>query len=123
MSMAQYEQRRSHLWKEAYKNDPAFPQGESPAAKVISFFCKKGHGDPIVDITKCTPKIVDYEIVVDIEYLRDRLDHTIKYKKKWNNHTIYTLGALQEYLDMCDRGGYKKCLISKTEFASIAGKK
>jgi hypothetical protein len=123
MSMAQYEERRENLWKEAYKNDPAFYHGESPAASVISFFCKRRESDPIVDITKCTPKVVDYEIVVDIEYLRARLNHTIKYKKKWNDHTIYTLGALQEYLDMCDAGNYKKGIISKTEFASIAGKK
>ena len=123
MSMTQYEQRRENLWREAYARDPAFPHGDSPIASVVSFFCKRREGDPIVDITKYTPKVVDYEIVVDIDYLRVRLNHTIKYKKKWNDYTIYTLGALQEYLDMCDRGGYKKGIISKAEFASIAVKK
>lgn len=121
--MKGYESRRENLWKDAYKNDPAFSQEESPIASVINFFCKRREGDPEVDLSKSTPKEINYEIVIDTEYLRVRLDHTIRYKKKWNDHTIYTLGALQEYLDMCMIGGYKKCIISKLEFASIAENK
>lgn len=124
MSMEQYEERRKTLYKTAFSTDPVFEYGNYPfSSKVISFFSKRRSDDPVIDVTKCTPKVVNYEILVDTEYLRDRLNHTIKFKKKWTEYTIYTLSALQEYLDMCDAGGYKKCILSKAEFATIADNK
>lgn len=60
---------------------------------------------------------------MDVSAVRERLEHTIRYKKKWNNYNTYVLAALSQYVDYCEQGGYTKCILSKTEFANIAAKK
>lgn len=124
MSMAKYEDRRENLWKEAYKNDPAFEHGDSPAAKVISFFCKRRANEPEVDITKQTIKSVDFSIVCDVEWVSFHLNRTLKYKRKWYGDVdIYKFVALQNYVDQCTDGNFSKCLLSKQEYMSIKPKK
>tara|TARA_R110000850_G_scaffold107837_2_gene219640 strand:- start:1916 stop:2293 length:378 start_codon:yes stop_codon:yes gene_type:complete len=124
MSMLQYEKFRDEGWK-SYFSDPAFEHGDTPKADVISYFCKRKEGEVEVDITKKPiEKIVDFEILVDVEYVKVNLNRTLRYKKKWyGEQDTYKFVALQNYLDQCLSGGYKKCLLSKQEFAMIAPKK
>ena len=100
MSMGQYERYREDGWK-SYFSDPAFEHGDTPVASVISYFCKRKEGEPEVDITKKPiEKVIDYEILCDVEWVKVNLNKTLR-----------------------KGGGYKKCLLSKQEFAMIATKK
>ena len=122
MSMSRYETVRDDGWKLLWKDDRAFSQGEAPIAKpVISFFCKRKEGDPVVNINNTTPLTnnVEYDKVVDLDWVEERLNKTIQYKKKWNDYNIYQLAALQEYVDFAKNGGYSKIIISKQEMAAI----
>lgn len=114
--MKQYEYFRENGWK-SYFNDPFF-EGDAPTAKVISYFTK---GDRYKDAVPI--KEVEYDLIVEATWFKERLNHTIKYKRKWNDYDIYQLSALQEYLNQIECGNYKKALLSRGEFASIAGKK
>lgn len=121
--MLNYEYRRDNLWKEAYRNDPAFSYDDTPIADVVSFFCKRGKGVE-VDITKQTEKVIDFNIVVDVSWLEFHLDRTLRYKKKWyGDQDIYKFVVLQNYVDQCTNGDFSKCLLSKQEWASICPKK
>lgn len=124
MSMGQYERYREDGWK-SYFSDPAFEHGDTPVASVISYFCKRKEGEPEVDITKKPiEKVIDYEILCDVEWVKVNLNKTLRYKRKWyGEQDTYKFVALQNYLDQCIGGGYKKCLLSKQEFAMIATKK
>lgn len=119
MSMLGYEERRDHGWRTLYSNDPAFIHGESPTAKVISYFCKRKTNDPEINITKQTEKVIDFTITMDVSWVQFHTERTLKYKRKWNPYEEYKFIALINYLDQCISGGYKKCLISKQEYASI----
>lgn len=123
-AMDQYDDRAENLWKDAYKDDPAFAHGEAPAAKVISFFCKRKPNDPEVNTSKQTIKSVDFDILCNIGWCRFHLDRTLKYKRKWyGEQDIYKFVALQDYISQCENGNFSKCLLSKQEFASIAPKR
>jgi len=119
MSMDNYEKFREVGWK-CYFDDPAFEYGDTPIAKVHSFFCKRRANEPEVDITKQTVKSVDFDIVCDVEWCRFHLDRTLRYKKKWyGNQDIYKFVALQDYISQCENGNFSKCLLSKQEYMSI----
>ena len=125
MSMERYELIRDEGYKLLWKNDRAFEHGESPTAKVISFFCKRKHGDVEVNLKDTNKKEdISFEILIDLSTVKSRLDKTLRYKKKWyGDQDIYNFVALQNYVDQCESGGYSKCLISKKEFAMISPKK
>ena len=120
--MVQYESVRENGWRLLYKNDPAFEYNDIPVAKVISFFLKRRSNEAEVDLTKQTKILVDFEIKFDVSWLHHHLDHTIKYKRKWNDYNLALLGNLQHYLNQCVDGGYKKCILSKQEYMQIKAK-
>lgn len=118
--MNRYENFRENGWK-SFNDDPIF-QGDAPTAKVISYFVKRtriddnGGSDP--------PKEYDYDIVMSTEWLKERLDKTIQYTRKWNPSREYDLIVLQDYIyNQLIKGGYKKGLISKKEFAILSPNK
>ena len=121
--MKDYDNRAEVGWKTFYGADPAFEHGESPAAKVISFFCKRRANEPEVDITKQTVKSVDFDIVCDVEWVDHHLEHKLKYNRKWTDYNIYLLGNLYLYLQQALDGGYGKMILSKQEYMSIKPKK
>lgn len=117
--MNNYEDRRDNLWKDAFKNDKAFSHGESPTAKVISFFCKRKPDEEVVTGKVAKPKEVLYDRVVEVSWLEERLNKSIQYTRSWSDYKLYQLGALQEYLDYVKVGGYSKALISTQELAAL----
>lgn len=122
--MKDYDNRVEVGWRTFYGDDPAFEHGQSPAAKVISFFCKRRSNEPEVDITKQTIKSIDYSIICDVEWVEFHLNRTLKYKRKWyGDKDIYNFVALQNYVDQCTDGNFSKCLLSKQEYMSIKPKK
>lgn len=122
--MLTYEERRNNLWKDAYKDDPAFEAGNTPVAKVINFFCKRKSNEPEVDITTTTEKVIDFDIITEVHWVKFHLDRTLKYKRKWyGEQDLYKFVALQDYINQCESGGYSKCLLSKQEWAMIVPKK
>ena len=121
--MKDYDNRAEVGWRTFYGDDPAFEHGQSPAAKVVSFFCKRRANESEVDITKQTIKSVDFDIVCDVEYIAYHLDHKLKHTRKWNDYNLALLGNLQHYLNQCVDGGYGKMILSKQEWMAIKPKK
>lgn len=118
-----YDHRKANLWKEAYKNDPTFSYDNTPTAKVISFFSKRKANDPEINLTKeYIEKEVDFDIIVNVQWVQHHLDRKITYTRKWYDYNIYLLGGLQLYMDQCELGGYNKCLLSKAEYMAIKPK-
>lgn len=118
--MNKYESFRENGWK-CYNDAPCF-EGDAPVAKVLSYFVKRtriednGGVDP--------PKEYDYDIVKDTAWLKERLDKTIQYTRKWHPQREYNLIVLQDYIyNQLIGGGYKKGLISKKEFAILSPNK
>ncbi len=124
MSMQHYEERRGENegWK-IFNNDIHFPHGESPTAKMISFFKKRRSNEPVIDLTKQTKKIIDFSIMKDVSWLAYHLDRKLKYTRKWNDYSLAMAGNLQMYVDQCNAGRYKKCILSKQEWAFLQPKK
>lgn len=120
MILRKYEDFRENGWK-SYFNDVSFPDGDSPIAKVISYFQKRVRED---DNGGSYPeREVVYDLMVNADWLVYRFNHTMKYKRNWKDSDIYKFAALQMYVNEVVNGGYKKALITRTEFAMIAEKK
>lgn len=120
MILHKYEDFRENGWK-SYFNDIAFPDGDAPYAKVFSPFKKRVKED---DNGGSFPeKEVVYDLKVNADWLIFRFNHTMRYKRNWKESEIYKYAALQMYVDEVVNGGYKKALITRTEFAMIAEKK
>lgn len=114
--MKKYEHFREEGWRLAWRDHPFF-QGDSPVAKVVSPFSKRtvladNGGSPV-------PKEVVFSHVVKSDWLEERLNHTIRYTRKWNDYNIYQTSSLQLYLDEIKSGGYKFGLISGQEMALL----
>jgi hypothetical protein len=124
MSMDRYEYIRDNGWKDLYKNDRGFDHGNSPTAKVISFFCKRRANEVKVSVTKSTNKIIEFKIIKDVKWVSFHLDKTLKYKRKWyGEQDITKFAALSHYVDQCEGGGYNRCIISTQEYMMIKPKK
>lgn len=68
-----------------------------------------------------TPDFTIKMCVNDVEKL---LDNKIRYTKVWNDYKIYTLGALQTYIEDAKSQGCGHVILSSNEFAAISkGKK
>jgi hypothetical protein len=121
--MESYEERRETGWKTFYGGDPAFVHGESPAAKVISYFVKRKPNEPevnLVDDKEIVEKGVDYDLMVNVKWLDFNLKRVLRYKKKWYGDTdIYKYVVLVNYVDQCKKGKYTKCIISKQEYMLV----
>lgn len=118
--MKKYEEYREEGYK-SYFNDPFF-EGDAPCARVISFFQKRsnlscnGGIDP--------PKEQDYCIEKSTQWLKERLDKTYQYTRKWTPHKEYCLIVLTDYIEnQLIKGGYKKGLISGKEYAILTPNK
>lgn len=128
MSMEKYEHIREEGWKLLWKNDRAFEHGEAPTAKVISFFCKRKHGEVEVCLNKDLRPVdpyakIHFDKMCEVSWLENRLNHVLRYTKSWNDYNIYQCGVLQEYLKQCTDGGYTKCILSNQEMAMLLPKK
>ena len=124
MSMESYEERRETGWKTFYGGDPTFEHGESPAAKVISYFCKRKTNEPEVNLTNnlLLPEepCYDYEYQVEVVWMEFHLKRVLRGKKKfYGNADLYKYVVLQDYVTQCKLGGYKKALISWQELALL----
>lgn len=124
-----YEERRSHLWKDAYKNAKEFSYDNTPTAKVISFFCPRKDSDPEINLNVKEGLQSEnnddtiYDKVVNLSWAIERLNKTLQYKRKfYGDKDIYSFVALQNYLDQCKAGGYTKCLLSWQEVYMIKEK-
>lgn len=118
--MKKYEDFRENGWK-SYLNEPCFKE-DAPYAKVVSYFVKRtrlednGGVDP--------PKEQEYTIEVETKWLKERLDKTFQYTRKWNSSKEYDLIVLSDYIEnQLIKGRYRKGLISKKEFAILSPKK
>lgn len=126
--MISYENRRDQLWKDAYKNAIEFEHGDSPKANVVSFFCKRKENDPEINLKGGLQSENPYDSITfdrlnDVSFLEERLNHVLRYTKKWNNYNTYLCIALQEYLKQCKDGGFSKCILSVQELALLLPKK
>ena len=121
--MESYEERRETGWKTFYGSDPTFEHGESPAAKVISYFVKRKANEPevnLVDDKEILEKTLDYDLMVNVKWLDFNLKRVLRYKKKWyGDNDIYKYVVLVNYVDQCKKGKYTKCIISKQEYMMI----
>lgn len=122
--MKRYEHVREEGWKLLYRDDPAFERGEAPTADVISYFVKRAAHEPEVSIKSTfIEKVFDYDRNVDVSWLKERLNKTLRYKRTWyGDKDIYNFVVLQNYLDQCEQGGYTRCIISSKEMAMLLPK-
>jgi hypothetical protein len=122
-----YEYFREEGWK-CYFNDIAFPNGDAPPAKVISYFIKSDRGkslaEGVSEENTLKREDITFDKVCSLEWATERLNRTLQYKRKWyGDKDIYNFAVLQNYLDQCKLGGYSKCLLSWQEVYMIKDKK
>lgn len=126
MGMESYEERREIGWKTFYGGDPAFEHGESPAAKVISYFCKRKTNEPevnLVDDKEMVEETLDYDLMVNVKWLDFHLKRVLKGKRKfYGDSDLYKYVVLQNYVDQCKKGKYTKCILSWQEMSLLKPK-
>lgn len=118
-TLESYENKRENLWKLFDRE----VDGVIIKGKHLSYFKKVRGSNKTLDKDELSRKNEEnnkFEIKCTVESVSRLLDHKFKYKRKWSERDIYLFGALQHYIDQCVSGGYKYCLISKTEYAMIS---
>lgn len=123
-SMEKYRLIEEEGWRLLYKDCPEFPAGETPVAKVISFFTKSSPKKKDEVVETRPPPDINYDKVRYVKDVDDALTKALNRKKKfYGDQDLYKYIALQDYVNQCKRGGYDKCILSWQEISMITPKK
>lgn len=120
MCNQRYEDRGKLIWKELCTRD----EGDDNKHKVVSYFCKKSHGQKY-DVTGQEVKFdVDYSKLVNRKWAVSRLKEIMftkkgRLKQKFvdlQQHESYDTASLMLYLNQCIAEGSDNCLLSYKEY-------
>ncbi len=108
-----YEEKHEKLRKDLWSPDDEHP------VRVVSFFCKRKSNEPEITGKVFKAHETQFELVCDVSKVIALLNAKMRYKRSWKEHEVYDYGVLLDYLTYCQDGGYKKCLLSKKEWAIL----
>lgn len=120
MCNQRYEDREAALWKSMCSND----EGDNNNHKVISYFCKKNHGQKYDVTGKEAHFDVNYTKLVNRKWAVSRLKSIMftksgSLRKKFvdmHNYESYDVASLMIYLNQCISEESDNCLLSYKEY-------